>query len=69
MNVSRYLINENLTLFNVLFLKGDKVFIQSYDPVSGRPQKVFLEDKTFLGTITSDTYWKLEKKMEKLADD
>ena len=68
MNVSKYTINENLLILDRLFLKGDEIFIQSYDPVNGRPQKVFLTDRTLIGSISSDFYWKLEKKLSKLVD-
>lgn len=51
-----------------LFLKGDEIYIQSYDPVSGRPQKVFLTDRTLIGSISSDFYWNLEKKLLKVVD-
>ena len=68
MNVSKYTINKNLLILDRLFLKGDEIFIQSYDPVNGRPQKVFLTDRTFIGSISSDFYWELEKKLSKLVD-
>lgn len=68
MNVSKYTITENLIILDRLFIKGDEIFIQSYDPVNGRPQKVFLADRTLIGSISSDFYWKLEKKISKLAD-
>ena len=67
MNVSKYTIKENLIMLDRLFLKGDEVFIQSYDPVSGRPQKVFLPDRTLIGLISSDFYWDVEKKLSYLA--
>ena len=69
MNVSKYTINENLVILDRLFLKGDEIFIQSYDPVNGRSQNVFLTDRTLIGTISSDLYWKLEKKLSKFVDD
>lgn len=67
MNVSMYLVKENLIILDRLFLKGDKVFIQSYDPVTGKAQKVFLPDRTLIGSIGSNFYWKLEKKLERLV--
>ena len=51
-----------------LFLKGDELFIQAYDPVNGRPQKVFLTDRTLIGSISSDFYWDVEKKLSKIVD-
>lgn len=68
MNVSKYTIKENLIMLDRLFLKGDEVFIQSYDPVNGRPQKVFLTDRTLIGSISSDFYWEVEKKLSKSLD-
>jgi hypothetical protein len=68
MNVSKYTINENLVVLDRLFFKGDEIFIQNYDPVNGRPQKVFLTDRTLIGSISSDLYWRLEKKLSKLVD-
>lgn len=68
MNVSKYTINENLVILDKLFLKGDEIFIQSYDSVKGRPQKVFLTDRTLIGSISSDFYWKLEKKISKVIE-
>jgi len=63
MNVSKYTITKNLVILDRLFLKGDEIYIQSYDPMNGRLQKVFLTDRTLIGSISSDFYWKLEKNL------
>jgi hypothetical protein len=68
MNVSKYILNKNLVILDRLFLKGDGIFIQSYDPVNGRPHKVFLTDRTLIGSISSDFYWELEKNLLKLVN-
>lgn len=63
MNISEYIVNEHLVIFDKLFLKGDRIYIESYDPVNGGSQRVFLTDRTFIGSISSDFFWKLEKKL------
>ncbi len=65
MNVDKYLLNKNVIVLGKLLLKGDELYIQSYDPVNGRDQMVFTADKNLLGKITSDFYWDLEKIMIK----
>jgi hypothetical protein len=67
MDVTKYEILEDLIIINRLFLKGDEVFIQSYDPVNGRPQMVFLPDRTLIGTISSDTCWAIDKSIKKIV--
>ena len=69
MNVSKYIITEHLTILDRLFLKNDEIFIQCYDPVSGRPQRVFLPDRTMIGSIGSACYWELVKKLSKITND
>jgi len=66
MNVGKYTLNKNVIVLGKLLLKGDKLYIQSYDPVNGRDQMVFTADKYLLGKITSDFYRDLDKIMTKV---
>lgn len=65
-SISKYMVKENIVLLNRLFLSGDIVYIQDYDPVAGRPQLVFSDNKELLGKIESKTYWEIEKKLDEL---
>jgi hypothetical protein len=65
MNVSKYDVGNDIIILNRLFLKGDEIYIQSYDPVNGRPQMVFMSDKTLIGKISSDEYCEIEKNLQK----
>lgn len=65
-SVEKYMAKENIVLLSKLFLCGDIVYIQSYDPVNGRSQKVFSESKELLGEISSKLYWELEKKLDRI---
>lgn len=69
MNVTKYSLNEDVIILDKLFIKGDEIYIQSYDPVNGRPQMVFTAHKNLLGKITSDFYWKLDKITTKIKED
>lgn len=64
MNVTLYEFKSDMILLDRLFLTNDQIYIQSYDPVNGRPQMCFLPDKTLIGKISSDTYWKIEKELK-----
>jgi hypothetical protein len=68
MNVSKYRFLENAIINERLFLKGDEVYIESYDPRHGNPQSLFLPDRTFLGKISSDFFWKINKFLEMIKD-
>ena len=59
----------DLIILDELFIKGDELYIQDYDPVNGRPQKVFMPDRTLIGTISSDKYWEIEKMMIRLVNE
>jgi hypothetical protein len=62
-SINEYTVNQMFTLLGNLFLKNDLIYIQSYDPVNGRPQKVFNNKRVFLGEITSKKYWSIEKSL------
>ena len=66
---SKYKTLVDLIILDELFIKGDELYIQDYDPVSGRPQKVFMPDRTLIGTISSDKYWEIEKMMIRLVNE
>lgn len=66
MNVSKYKLNKDVIVCDKLFLSGSLIYIESYDPVNGRPQRVFDSESKLLGKITSDFYWKLDKIMDRI---
>ncbi len=61
MNVGKYKLTKDVIICDKLFISGDIIYIEHYDPVNGKPQRVFDESKELLGKITSDCYWKLNK--------
>ena len=61
MKALRYKVNTSIVLGDLLFLEGDVIYIQENDAVNGRPQQVFLADRTHIGSISSSTYWDLKK--------
>jgi hypothetical protein len=67
MKVTLYKVNADIVLCDKLLLLGDRIYIENYDPVNGKRQRVFLYDRTLIGTISSDFYWKLEKELQKLG--
>lgn len=66
--VYEYRLKRPITILNELFLEGDTIYIQSYDPVSGREQKVFNSKKEYLGWISSDRYWEINDYLEKVTE-
>jgi hypothetical protein len=54
-------INQDIVLFQTMFLKGSKIYIQEVDPVNGRPQSFFTIDGKLLGTMKSNEYYDIEK--------
>ncbi len=65
--VNEYEVKESFVVLNVLFLRGDRVYIQCYDPVAGRRQSVFSAEKEFLGYISSKTFWDIKKQLVKIT--
>lgn len=63
--VEKYTVESPITILSHLFLDGDIVYIQSYDPVNGRPQKVWTSDREYLGWITSNMFWDINKSITK----
>lgn len=68
MTVTKYKLLRDVTVLDTLFLKGDIIYIQDYDMVGGRPQRVFNEKKELLGKISSRFYWDLDEMMEIVKD-
>lgn len=66
MNVAKYKLKKDVKILDRLFLTGDEIYIEHYDPVNGLPQKVFDESKTILGKISSSFYWELDKIMDRV---
>ena len=66
MKVTLYEVNADIILCDKLLLLGDRIYIENPDPVNGNRQRVFLYDRTLIGTISSEFYWKLEKLLKKL---
>ncbi len=44
-----------------LLLSGQKIWVEAYDPVGGKAQRVFNSEQVLVGSISSDTYWDLKK--------
>ncbi len=59
--VKKYYCADDLIICEVLFLKGDEIYIQSYDPVNGRPQSVFTKSRQKVGEISADFFWNIKK--------
>ena len=63
-----YKLNENVVMFNRLFLKGDNLYIQNYDPINGTKQQVFLMNRENIGEISSSFWHELERNMTKVEN-
>jgi hypothetical protein len=61
-SVDKHKIMKDIILLERLFLTGDEIYIQSYDPVNGRPQLVFSKNREVLGKLTASLYWDLKTK-------
>lgn len=63
--VNEYSIEKNFVLFRKMMVKGDVIYIQEYDPVSGLMQCVFDFERVLLGEISSELYFELKSKVIK----
>lgn len=62
--IERYKCKIDMVINNQLFLKGDEIYIQNYDPVAGRSQQVFNSKRERIGALDKDDYWDLQKELE-----
>lgn len=64
MTITNYVVEKDFTILDTLFLKGDNLYISS-DYREGSStidwRKVFLPNRTLLGSITDKKYWELDK--------
>jgi hypothetical protein len=64
MNVNEYTVTNPVIILDTLFLPYDLIYIESYDPVNGKPQRVFAANRKLLGTISSSFYWAIKKELK-----
>lgn len=63
LKAKKYTVLSAIVVNNTLLLDKDVIYITVYDPVSGRPQSVFTEQRKHIATITSDYFFELEKNL------
>lgn len=59
--ITVFKVQRPINLLNHLFLPDDTIYIENYDPVGGKMQRVYTADRQLKGAISSDRYWDLTK--------
>jgi hypothetical protein len=62
----KYRLLENITMFEKLYIKGDKVYIEKPDEEGFAKSSVFNEDKTYVGALIPSYFSEILPYLEKL---